>query len=221
MAKLHIVGTGPGSPDYVTPAAKKVVQQAQLVIGAERSLSLFCNDIKGKTIALTAKNVDEVLKQAVETVKGGKTVALLSTGDPGFSGLLGSVLRRSIGKSVEVNVVPGISSIQACTAKLCLSWDDAVLFAFHDDTSVEKKRELAEAVKAGKTVLLLPDPKAFGPNEIANYLIKAGVNKDTRIIVCENLTLADEKIGETTLEGATKQSLASLCVIVVKSNLKE
>ncbi len=218
MPKLNIVGTGPGSPDYVTPAARKAVQDAQVVIGAERSLSLFREDIKGETLTLTAKNVEEALKYASESAKKGKTVALLSTGDPGFSGLLGSVLRRSVEKSVEVNIIPGISSVQACAARLCMCWDDVSLFAFHDGTNSKKKRELAKAVKAGKAVMLLPEPKAFPPREIAAYLLSIGADKETSVVVCENLTLSNEKVVETTLEEASKQNFSSLCVMVIKSS---
>jgi len=221
LTKLYIVGAGPGSADYVTPAARKAVQKAQVVIGAECVLKLFREDIKGQTLTLTMENIDDALKCALDSVKSGKTVAVVSTGDPGFSGLLGSVLRRSIGKSVEVSVVPGISSLQACAARLCMVWDDAVLITFHKGASVERKRELADAVKAGKTVLLLPDPRAFAPSEISEYLLKAGVNKGTRVAVCENLTSADERIVETTLEGALKRSFDPTNVMVIKSNLKK
>ena len=143
-------------------------------------------------------------------------MAVISTGDPGFSGMLGSVLRRSTGKNVEVNVVPGISSIFACAAKLCMPWDDAVLITFHKGASVERKREFANAVKAGKTVMLLPDPAAFTPSQISEYLLKAGVNKETIIVVCQNLTLVDEKIVETTLEGALNRSFDPTSVMVIK-----
>ena len=218
LAKLYIVGAGPGSADYVTPAARKAVQEAQLVIGAECVLNLFRQDIKGETLMLTCENIDDSLKCASDSVKSGKTVAVLSTGDPGFSGLLGSVLRRSVGKGVEVNVVPGISSMLACAAKLCMPWDDAVLITFHKGASIEGKREFADAVKAGKTVLLLPDPRAFTPSEISEYLLKAGVDKETCVVVCENLTLADEKIVETTLEGALNRSFDPTSVMVIKGN---
>ena len=82
MAKLNIVGTGPGSPDYVTPAAKKAVQNAFLVIGAQRSLNLLASDIKGEKIVLTAKNLNAALKQAAESVKDGKDVAFAFDGRP-------------------------------------------------------------------------------------------------------------------------------------------
>ena len=221
MAKLYIVGAGPGSLDYVTPAARKAVQEAQMVIGAECVLGLFREDIKSQTLVLTCENIDDALKCALDSVQNGKTVAVISTGDPGFSGLLGSVLRRSTGKNIEVNIVPGVSSMLACAAKLCMPWDDAVLITFHKGASVEMKRKFADAAKAGETVMLLPDPAAFTPSEISEYLLKAGVNKDTCVVVCENLTLANEKIVETTLEGALKRSFDPTCVMVIKSNLKK
>lgn len=221
MAKLNVVGTGPGSPDFVIPAARKAVREAQLVVGAERSLKLFRDDIKGQTLTLTGKNVEESLKSALYSAAKGKTVTLLSTGDPGFSGLLSSVLRRSIDESFEINVIPGVSSLQACAAKLCMSWDNVALFAFHDGVNDEKKQEFADVVKAGKTVFLLPDPKNFSPSQIASYLLKSGAAKETCVEVCENLTLDNEKTFETTLEKASKDKFASLCVMVIKSNLKE
>jgi cobalt-precorrin-7 (C5)-methyltransferase len=222
LAKLNIVGVGPGSPDYVTPAARKTVQKAEVVIGAQRSLNLFTDDIKGETMILTAKNLNSALKFAVESAEKGKNVALLSTGDPGFSGLLQTVLKSGFVKAVEVNVVPGVSSIQACAARLGISWDDACLFTFHEgDVSAEEKIELASCIKKGKEVMLLPDSRAFPPREIASFLIKAEVDKETPVFVCENLTLDDEKVTSSSLEEVSKQTFRSLCVMVIKANHKE
>ena len=216
MAKLHIVGAGPGTPEYVTQAARRAVQEAQLVIGAERSLNLFHEDIKGEIETLTAKNINEALQRAADSAKNGKAVALLSTGDSGFSGILESILKRQLGKNVEINVVPGISSVQACAAKLCLCWDDSALFTFHDSVSEEKKRDLAGAVKSGKRVFLLPDPKTFPPSAVAAYLLEAKVDGKISVAVCENLTLPNERIVETTLQEASSQNFTSLCVMVIK-----
>jgi cobalt-precorrin-7 (C5)-methyltransferase len=222
LAKLNIVGVGPGSPDYVTPAARKTVQQAEVVIGAQRSLNLFTEDIKGETMILTAKNLNSALKFAVESAEKGKNVALLSTGDPGFSGLLRTVLKSDLVKAVEVKVVPGVSSIQACAAKLGISWDDMCLFTFHEgDVSTEEKNELASCLKKRKDAMLLPDSRAFPPHEIASFLIKAGVDKETPVFVCENLTLDDERVISSSLEEVSKQTFRSLCVMVIKANHKE
>ena len=193
LAKLNIVGVGPGSPDYVTPAARKIVQQAQLVIGAQRSLDLFPADIKGESVVLTAKNLNSILKQASESVKDGKNVALLSTGDPGFSGLLHTVLESGLFNTSKIHVVPGVSSIQACAARLNISWDNTRLFTFHDEVSDEEKEKLISAVKCGRTILLLPNSRGFTPKDIANFLIELDTDKQTPVYICENITLRKRK----------------------------
>ena len=220
MAKLSVVGIGPGSPDYVTPATRQAVQKADVVMGAERSLNLFREDIKGEPVTLTAKNVNELLNYAVESAEKGKMVALLSTGDPGFSGLLGSISKIIRGRDVDVNVIPGVSSIQACAARLRMCWDEMSLFTFHKGTTAEKKAQLLEAVKEGKDIMLLPDPKAFNPQEIARFLINSGLDKETSVFVCERLTLSDERIVKTTLGRAAKLDFDALCVMVIKVNKK-
>ncbi|MCW4024443.1 MAG: precorrin-6y C5,15-methyltransferase (decarboxylating) subunit CbiE [Candidatus Bathyarchaeota archaeon] len=217
MAKLNIVGVGPGSPDYVTEAAKLVVSQAQLVIGAQRSIDLVKEHISGEVKVLTAQNVEETLKLAVDSAKNVNTV-LLSTGDPGFAGLLRSVLERNLLSPSEVNVVPAVSSLQVCAARLGMLWDNVRLLSFHEGATEEKKGELAEIVRLGKNVFVLPDPKAFPPSEITGYLIRRRIDGKTRVFLCENLTLENEKITETTLSEVTGIKVASLCVMVIKNS---
>jgi cobalt-precorrin-7 (C5)-methyltransferase len=221
LVKINIVGVGPGSPDYVTPAARKAVQSAQLVIGAQRSLNLFTGDIKGETIVLTAKNLRNALESAAGSAAKGFEVALLSTGDPGFSGLLHTVLESGLFNIEEINVVPGVSSIQACAAKLAISWDNALLFTFHEGNVTDDEKQVLDfAVSTGQDIILLPDSKAFSPRGISNYLIKSGAGKDTPVYVCENLTLPEEKIISGTLEEFSKRTFGSLSVMVIKATEK-
>jgi len=220
VAKISIIGVGPGSPDYITPIARKKVQKAQLIIGAERALSLFKGDINGEEIKLTAKNLNKALTHAIEAAETGKSVALLSTGDPGFSGLLKTFLKASNGRNVEIDVTPGVSSIQVCAARLQLGWDEAKLFSFHDGVNAREKEELAEAIAKGENVMLLPDPKAFSPSDVAKFLIGKGVAEDTSAFVCENLTLEDERVVAGTLGGIVGKSYGSLCVMVIRPRRK-
>ena len=170
-------------------------------------------------MVLTAKNLNNVLKFAAESARKGKNVVLLSTGDPGFSGLLHTVLQSGLVTAEEINVVPGVSSIQACAARLGISWDDTCLFTFHEgNVTAEDKNHLVSCVKEGKNVMLLPDQRGFPPSEIASALLNAGVDKETSVFVCENLTLDDEQVTFSTLEEISKQLFQSLCVIVFKGN---
>jgi cobalt-precorrin-7 (C5)-methyltransferase len=222
MVKLNIVGVGPGGADYVTPTARKTVSEAQIVIGAQRSLDIFKSVIHGEALPLTAKNLNDLFKHAVEETKKGKKVAILSTGDPGFSGLLKSVLNTKLITASEINVVPGISSVQACAAKLGLSWDEACLFTFHQgNISAEKKAELSSCLKAGRNVMLLPDVKNFSPKEIAVYLIKSGFSPKIPVFICKNLTLSDELVTESSLEGISAAEFSGLIVMVIKAKLED
>ncbi|MCL2134523.1 MAG: precorrin-6y C5,15-methyltransferase (decarboxylating) subunit CbiE [Candidatus Bathyarchaeota archaeon] len=218
MVKLNIVGVGPGSADYISPIAYKTVSKSQIVIGAQRSLDLFKTDIHGEIQVLTAKNLNDLLKYAIESTKNGKTVTVLSTGDPGFSGLLKSVLNTNLIAPARINVVPGISAIQTCAAKLGLCWDEACLFTFHQgNINTAKKTELINCLNAGRNIILLPDAKNFSPKQIAEYLIESGFDSDMSVFICENLTLSDEKIVESTLKGVLGANFGALCVMVIKA----
>ncbi len=219
MAKIIIVGAGPGSPDYVTQIAKKTVRNAEMVIGAERVLDLFSGDIKGELLKLTAKNMNETLNKAVDSAQKGKSVVILSTGDPGFSGLLKTFSKVTKGKNVDVEVIPGISSVQVCAARLSMPWDELSLFSFHDGVEAEKKAKLLGVIKDGRDALLLPDPKNFSPAQAAKFLIESGVDAGTPVFVCENLTLSDERIVNSTLGAVARSSFSPLCVMVIKPSL--
>jgi cobalt-precorrin-7 (C5)-methyltransferase len=216
--RISIVGVGPGNPDFVTPIARRTVQQSQVVIGAQRAIELFGSDIKGEAIKLTAKNMGDTLNKAVELAQKGKTVAILSTGDPGFSGMLKTFLKFTNGKGVVAEVIPGISSIQVCAARLALPWDKIRLFTFHEGITNKEKETLLQTVKNGGAVMFLPDTKNFSPELLAKSLINGGIDPDTPAFVCENLTLNDEKVFRSTLREVSKVSFGSLCVMVIKPN---
>ncbi|MBC7130268.1 hypothetical protein H5T51_03465, partial [Candidatus Bathyarchaeota archaeon] len=79
-----------------------------------------------------------------------------------------------------------------------------------------KKQELAEAASTGKTIIVLPDPKAFTPKDVAKFLIEIGIEASSPTYICENLTLADERILETSLKTVQTLNHKSLCVMVIK-----
>jgi len=185
MVKIYIVGAGPGSPEYVTPIARRIVQNACVVVGSERVLELFKSDIKGEVVVLTAKNFKQAVGYALECAKKGKNAALISTGDPCFAGLLRTVLKE-FGEDLDLEVIPGISSVQACAARLRICWDNAALLSFHEGNE-ENKTVLLEVLKSGKTAIILPDPKNFTPKDIARFLISKGVDGEMQTFICENM----------------------------------
>ena len=215
MAKIFLIGAGPGTKEHVTPAARESVRRATVVIGAERALELFHDDIKDEAYTLKAGNIDEVLQRALKFAQDGKSVALLSTGDPTFFGLLKTIHER-LPSDLELEIVPGISSIQICTSRLQICLEEiGLILSFHGRPDVEKAR-LLEAVGNGKIALILPDPK-FQPNQISNYLIDSGIDPKTPAAVCENLTYDNERITEGDLRTISSWKFDTMCIMVVGS----
>ena len=215
--KIFIVGAGPGTPDFITPIARKTVQNAHLIIGSKRVLNMLesSSEIKGEVLLLNASNIHSTLKFGIEVAKSGKSVVILSTGDPCIFGLLKPVLK--IKEDVEIEVIPGISSIQTCLARLCLCWDDiGLLISFHEETSPEKKKRLIKAVKEGKNIVLLPGPKSFPPNKILNFLLAQGFDEELPVAICERLTYLEEKIVKGTLKSLSRLSFDPLSVMVIE-----
>jgi cobalt-precorrin-7 (C5)-methyltransferase len=206
MSKLYIVGIGPGSKDYLTLASKEAVESSDIVIGSRRALDLFEIPDHGR-IELNAQNMKEDMKLAVSEVKSGKIVALLSTGDPGFSGILKPILKMKEGINIEV--IPGVSSVQLCAAKLKIPWDEADLVTMHGKGISE---DILDIINNGKPTIMLPN---FKPAELAAYLIENGIDPDRKAAICEKLSYEDEKIIETSLKDISEMEFSYMCVMVV------
>lgn len=117
--KLYIVGTGPGKIEYLTLKALTILREAEVVVGYKTYLKFLEKLLPGKEI-YNFSMTEEIkrAKKAIEEALKGKIVALISGGDPGIYGMAGLVL-EILGKnnlSLEVEIIPGISALNACSA---------------------------------------------------------------------------------------------------------
>lgn len=206
MSKLYVVGIGPGSVDYLTFKSKKIVDSIDILIGSKRALDLFPGS-EAEKIQLDAVNMKSQLKLAVSRVIRGKSVALLSTGDPGFSGILKPILELS--NDVEIEVVPGISSLQLCAAKLQIPWDNTNLITLHGKGL---SNGLLKVINNGKPTIILPN---FKVDELIRFLISNGVNGNRKAAVCEKLGYPDERVVESSLNSFLGDKFSYMCVIVI------
>jgi len=206
MSKLFVVGIGPGSEDYLTFKARKIADSVEILIGSRRALELF-PETSGEKIELDPKNMEKGFGYAISEVRKGKSVALLSTGDPGFSGILKPVLDLS--GNLDVEVVPGISSIQLCAAKLKVPWDEANLITLHGKGV---SLELLEALKNGKLTMVLPN---FNVKEVAEFLLDNGIDSQREVAICERLSYPDERMVKTTLLDVLNENFSYMCVMVI------
>lgn len=210
MGKLYIVGVGPGSREYLTEKAITTVREAEITIGSERAISLFDN-IDDKRI-FNVKNLTEKLEEGVTLAKAGFKVALLSTGDPGFSGLLGPVKRIAKEKKFNMEniiVIPGISSLQIAASKNHLQWDNVNIMTFHGRENIA---EIFHTINNGKKTIALPSKKV---KDMAQFLIDNNIDKDRKAIVCERLSYPDERIFKGTLEEISNSEFTYMCILII------
>ncbi len=185
MSKLHLVGIGPGSREYLTFKARKTAESSDIIIGSRRALELF-SDVEAEKLVLGVRNMDEMLKVAVSKACEGNSVALLSTGDPGFSGLLKPILK--LAGELELEIVPGVSSVQLCAAKLNISWDEANIITMHGKGI---SKEILNMLENGKPTIIIPNKTI---EEITRFLIENGVDPNRDVAVCEKMSYSDERI---------------------------
>ncbi|ADL57709.1 cobalt-precorrin-7 (C(5))-methyltransferase [Methanothermobacter marburgensis] len=204
---LYIVGIGPGSSDYITPAAATAVGNSETVFGSKRALELF-PDVN-EAVVLGAGDMDEKLEMAADLAVSGK-VSVLSTGDPGFSGVLKPIKRIISEKKldVEVQVIPGVSSVQLCAARLLIPWDEADIVTFHG----RSEENIVDIIDNGRPTIILPSRT---PSETARFLIENGVDPERCAAVCERLSYPDERVVKLKLREVAVSEFSYMSVIVV------
>lgn len=128
--KISLIGAGPGKESFITLEGEKLIKEADILIGADRILHTFGTDKLTYNIVKAEDIVSRIRNTGV-----GKNVAVLLTGDPGFYSSAGKLFKLLDGdetlKGTEINVVPGISSLQYFLENLHLSWENVVYTSLH------------------------------------------------------------------------------------------
>lgn len=198
MGKIYAVGVGPGSPKYVTEIVKDVIRNSHVVIGYKYTLNTIEHLLEGKEVYEVTMNNQEDSYQKILPVLGDRNLLIPFTGDVNFSE--SEVVDRLIEIFGEVEIIPGISSIQIAAAKAKVPLDKSRVITMHVTTPIEEKKlELQKALIDGLSVILVPRPwpkqpdKHFMPSEIAVYLRKNGFNTEKiKVHVYEALTTENE-----------------------------
>ena len=208
--KIFIIGIGPGSSEYLTKKAIDTVKASDYTVGSTRAIDLF-EDVNNK-ITFNAGDLLEKLEKGVDLAIKGNTVSILSTGDPGFSGVLNTVLRIANDKNFpkeNIEVIPGISSLQLAAARNYIQWDNANVMTFHGRENIE---DILKVINNGKPTIALPSRKV---RDMAQFLLDNGVDENRKVVVCERLSYDDEKIVASTLKDIANSEFTYMCIMVI------
>jgi cobalt-precorrin-7 (C5)-methyltransferase len=164
MGKVFAVGVGPGSPNYVTEIVRKVVADADVVVGYKYTLDVIADLIKDKKTHVITMADQEKTYQYVKKELGDGVLVIPFTGDVNFSE--SEVVDRLVEIFGDVELVPGISSIQVAASKAQVPLDKSKVITMHVTTSIEEKKlDLQKAVIDGQSVILIPRPWPNDPQK--------------------------------------------------------
>ena len=122
--KVSLVGIGMGNPETRTLGMEKAIRKADCLIGAKRMLESVDTRNKKTHIAIAAKDIAETIRSSAD-----RRFAVLLSGDTGFySGAKALVTELN---DMEVEVLPGIGSLQYFCSKLQRPWQDVRPISLH------------------------------------------------------------------------------------------
>lgn len=191
--KIHvtIAGIGMGSMQLMTKQVTDVLKHADYVFGAKRMIESV------KTPAVTypyylAKDIVPMLQEKYEKEQKSIKAVVLFSGDSGF--FSGSErLKESLSslQNVTVDIMPGISSLSALSAKTGISWQDACIKTTHGVDSKEWLFDVTDTVEHNKKTFIITS----GGNDIVLLLEKLSKLKCNPVLyVGTNISYEDESI---------------------------
>lgn len=226
--RLAIVGLGPGDPRLMAPLAVETLAAATDLVGYAPYLARV-PEREGQT-RHASDNREELsrARHALDLAASGKSVAVVSSGDPGVFAMASAVYEaladgKPEWRALEVSVVPGISAMFAAAAR-------AGAPLGHDFCAIS----LSDNLKPWDTVLCRLDAAAEADFVIALYnpaskarpwqlgeaLALVGKHRSgaTPVIFAHCVGQADERIDIVTLAKADPRRADMRTLIIIGSS---
>ena len=227
MCKVFAVGVGPGSQNYITEIVRKTIVSADIIVGHKYTLDIISSLIQDQKIHIITMEDQEKTYQQIKKELGGGILVVPFTGDVNFSE--SEVVDRLIEVFGEVEIIPGISSVQVAASKAKIPLDKSKVITMHVTTSIEEKKiELQKAMLDGFNIILIPRPwpkdtkKHFMPSEVAVYLKKNGFDtSNIPVCVFESLTNGREQSFAGSMQELEGKEFSDLSVLVISQTKPE
>ncbi len=119
--KVIFIGGGPGDPELLTLKAYNIIKKADVIIYAGSLVNReILNGAKDDCIIKNSAsmNLDDIVDLMDESVKSGKLVARVHTGDPSIYGAIGEQMELLKKRNIPFEIIPGVSSFFAAAAAL-------------------------------------------------------------------------------------------------------
>ena len=203
MQKITLIGMG-ASAATLTAEGWDALRRAERVAGARRLLEALPPEVTAERIP--AVKPEEILS----ALEDASSAAVLYSGDTGFYSGAPALLERLRGRQVQVELQPGLSSVQLLAARLGRPWQDWKLVSAHG-----RPCDPVAAVCGGKPAFFLTGVGESGPAALCQKLADAGLG-GLSVAVGEDLGLASQKIFSGSAAQAAGAQFGPLAVLLAE-----
>ena len=198
---MWFVGAGPGAADLITLRGARVIAQADIVIWAA---SLVMPEVVAEVRAdaevldssrLTLEDVEAVYDRAAAD---GLQVARVHSGDPALWGAVGEQIERCDERSLDWEIVPGVSSLSAAAAVIGRELtvpevaQSVILTRLPTATPMPANEDVRAFAAHGTTMALFLSAKRG--RKLQAELLAGGYRPDTPCAVVYKATWPDEAV---------------------------
>lgn len=216
VGTVFLVGAGPGDPELLTVKARRLLDEADVVL-----YDALTDDRLHETLPASTTTIDvgkkpngdrttqaEINDMLVSHARDGARVVRLKGGDPFVFGRGGEEAEYLASQDIPFEIVPGVTSAIAGpgVAGIPVTHRDhsssvTVLTGHEDPTKDESAlrwRALAEMVQAGGTLVILMGVGKLPDN--VSVLQQYGLSPETPVAMVERATWDDEQVVTGTLD---------------------
>jgi cobalt-precorrin 5A hydrolase/precorrin-3B C17-methyltransferase len=228
--KLAIVGTGPGGEDWMSKEVKQVLQTSTDWVGYKTYLDLV-EPLRTNQQRHESDNRVEIerAKTALELATTGRSVAVVSSGDPGIFAMAAAVFEvlerenKPEWQSIEIQVCPGISAMQAAAAAVGapLGHDFCAISLSDILKPWSVIEERIDAAAKADFVMAFYNPGSKQRTwqlEKAREILLRWRSPQTPIILARNLGRSGQSIEVKTLAQLTKEDVNMQTIVLVGSS---
>ncbi|HEY8161816.1 MAG TPA: precorrin-6y C5,15-methyltransferase (decarboxylating) subunit CbiE [Methylocystis sp.] len=200
---LSIIGIGEGGVEALAPAARALIEQATLIVGGARHLSLI-GASKAERLRWPSPLTDAIPRILA---RRGEPTAVLASGDPFFYGV-GDLISRHVRRE-EIFCIPSPSAFSLAAARLNWSQQDCALVSLHGRAF---ERITPYLQPRARVIALSWDETT--PARLAQHLAERGMGA-SRLIVLEHMGGPGERIREARADAFALKDIAALNTVAI------
>jgi precorrin-6B C5,15-methyltransferase / cobalt-precorrin-6B C5,C15-methyltransferase len=202
---LGLVGIGEDGVDGLTPAARRLVAQAEFVVGGKRHLAL-AGAVKAETLVWPSP-----IESALDRIEAHRptSVCVLASGDPFFFGVGAMLMRRF--STDEMICVPSPSAFALAASRLGWSQQDCALISLHG----RPLEAIIPHLHDGARILALSWDDAT-PAKLAALLTTHAMGR-SKLTICEAMGGPSERIRTSEAQTFALNNVAALNTIALEA----